>query len=266
MFQQKIPCKKFCFGLFQQIPWKKQARALSLILALISSLLEAAGRRVVVVVVVDGTLVVVDCNLSSSSLQIPWKKQSITFCLSLCLASLERDGRTVVVVVVVVAKVSVVGFVYTSFCEKSQPIPWVKQSLSNSVDESRLCGAAALLLDAAVVVVVVGVVVVGVVVVVVVEVVVAMVVVDVVVTTLETANVVEAAGDAVVVNLNGELLPLPPSWNSFGRRDSVRVLSSTGASVVRRDSVRVLSSTGDPDVSSSRGDPDVSSCNLLRST
>jgi len=39
---------------FQQIPWKKQARALSLILALISSLLEAAGRRVVdVVVVVD---------------------------------------------------------------------------------------------------------------------------------------------------------------------------------------------------------------------
>ena len=45
-------------------------------------------------------------------LQIPWKKQSITFCLSLCLASLERDGRTVVVVVVVVVTgVSVVGFV-----------------------------------------------------------------------------------------------------------------------------------------------------------
>jgi len=100
--------------MFQQIPWKKQARALSLILALISSLLEAAGRRVVDVVVVDGDWVVVDdfCNLSSSSLQIPWKKQSITFCLSLCLASLEREGRAVVdVVVVVVTKVSVVGFV-----------------------------------------------------------------------------------------------------------------------------------------------------------
>ena len=47
-------------------------------------------------------------------LQIPWKKQSITFCLSLCLASLERGGRAVVVVVVVVvATASVVGFVYT---------------------------------------------------------------------------------------------------------------------------------------------------------
>jgi len=103
------------FEIFQQIPWKKQARALSLILALISSLLEAAGRRVVDVVVVDGDWVVVDefCNLSSSSLQIPWKKHSITFCLSLCLASLEREGRAVVdvVVVVVVTKVSVVGFV-----------------------------------------------------------------------------------------------------------------------------------------------------------
>jgi len=72
----------------------------------------------VVVEVVDG--VVVDefplGNLSSSSLQIPWKKQSITFCLSLCLASLERVGRAVVVVVVVVvATDSVVGLVYTSF-------------------------------------------------------------------------------------------------------------------------------------------------------
>jgi len=110
-----------CFFLIQQIPWKKQARALSLILALISSLREVAGRRVVdvVVEVVDG--VVVDefplGNLSSSSLQIPWKKQSITFCLSLCLASLERDGRAVVVVVVVVIvdTDSVVGLVYTSF-------------------------------------------------------------------------------------------------------------------------------------------------------
>jgi len=114
MLQQQIPCKKTYFEMFQQIPWKKQARALSLILALISSLLEAAGLRVVdvVVVVVDGARVVVDCNLSSSSLQIPWKKHSITFCLSLCLASLERDGRTVVVVVVVVVTgVSVVGFV-----------------------------------------------------------------------------------------------------------------------------------------------------------
>jgi len=194
--------------------------------------------------VVDGARVVVDCNLSSSSLQIPWKKQSITFCLSLCLASLEREGRAVVVVVVVVVTtVSVVGFVYTSFCEKSQPIPWVKQSLSNSVEESRLRGAAALLLDAAVVVVVDAVVLVVVVVVVVfvVVVVVVVVVVDMVVTTLEMAIVVEAAGDAVVVNLNGELPPLPLSWNSVGRRDSVRVLSRTG-------------------------DPDVSSCNLLRST
>merc|ERR1712032_1583784 len=156
MFQQQIPCKKH-IEMFQHIPWKKQARALSLILALISSLLEAAGRRVVDVVVGDWVVVDEFCNLSSSSLQIPWKKQSITFCLSLCLASLEREGRAVVnvvVVVVVVTKVSVVGFVYTSFCEKSQPIPWVKQSLSNSVEESRLRGAAALLLDAAVVVVV----------------------------------------------------------------------------------------------------------------
>jgi len=98
----------------QQIPWKKQARALSLILALISSLLDAAGRRVVVVVVgVVGVGNVLNLdNLSSSSLQIPWKKHNITFCLSLCLASLERDGRTVVVVVVVVVTAaSVVGFV-----------------------------------------------------------------------------------------------------------------------------------------------------------
>jgi len=98
----------------QQIPWKKQARALSLILALISSLLDAAGRRVVVVVVVVvgvGNVLNLD-NLSSSSLQIPWKKHNITFCLSLCLASLERDGRAVVVVVVVVVTAaSVVGFV-----------------------------------------------------------------------------------------------------------------------------------------------------------
>jgi hypothetical protein len=90
---------------------------------------------VVDVVVDGGDRVVVDGfplgSLSSSSLQIPWKKQSITFCLSLLLASLERDGRAVVVVVVV-------GFVYTSFCEKSQPIPRLKHSLSNSVDESRL--------------------------------------------------------------------------------------------------------------------------------
>jgi len=241
--------EKSLFEMFQQIPWKKQARALSLILALISSLREAAGRRVVDVVVEGGARVVVEglplVSLSSSSLQIPWKKQSITFCLSLCLASLERGGRAVVVVVVVVvARASVVGFVYTSFCEKSQPIPRLKQSLSNSVDESRLCGADALLLDAAVVVVVDVVVVVVMVVVVVVVVVDAVVVVvvvvvdDVVVTTLETAI---AAGDAVVVNLNGELPPLPLSWNSVGRRDSVRVLSRTG-------------------------DPDVSSCNLLRST
>jgi len=98
----------------QQIPWKKQARALSLILALISSLLDAAGRRVVVVVVgVVGVGNVLNLdNLSSSSLQIPWKKHNITFCLSLCLASLERDGRAVVVVVVVVVTAaSVVGFV-----------------------------------------------------------------------------------------------------------------------------------------------------------
>jgi len=99
----------------QQIPWKKQARALSLILALISSLLDAAGRRVVDVVVVGvvgvGSVLNLD-NLSSSSLQIPWKKHNITFCLSLCLASLERDGRAVVVVVVVVVTAaSVVGFV-----------------------------------------------------------------------------------------------------------------------------------------------------------
>jgi len=248
----------------------------------------------VVVVVVDG--VVVDefplGNLSSSSLQIPWKKQSITFCLSLFLASFESVGRAVVVVVVVVvvATDSVVGLVYTSFCEKSQPIPRLKQSLSNSVDESRLCGGEALLLDAAVVVVVVdvvGVVVVDVVVVVgleVVAVVVVIVVVTVVATTLESAIIVEDpgdagdtvvdagpdddvdagdarvgnsgdagvgdggdvvavdAGDGVVVNLNGELPPLPLSWNSIGRLDSVRVLSKTGV----------------PD--------EVSSCNLLRST
>merc|ERR1719220_2109535 len=142
--------KKIFCEMFQQIPWKKQARALSLILALISSLREAAGRRVVDVVVDGGARVVVEglplVTLSSSSLQIPWKKQSITFCFSLCLASLERDGRAVVVVVVVVvATASVVGFVYTSFCEKSQPIPRLKQSLSSSVDESRLCGAVALL-------------------------------------------------------------------------------------------------------------------------
>jgi len=48
-------------------------------------------------------------------------------------------------------------------------------------------------------------------------------------------------GDAVVVNLNGELPPLPLSWNSIGRLDSVRVLSNTG-------------------------DPGVSSCSLLRRT
>jgi len=60
----------------------------------------------VVDVVVDvGDLVVVDGfrlgSLSSSSLQIPWKKHRITFCLSRCLASFESPGRTVVVVVVV---------------------------------------------------------------------------------------------------------------------------------------------------------------------
>jgi len=158
--------------------------------------------------------------------------------------------------------------------------------LSNSVDESRLCGADALLLDAAVVVVVVDVVVVVVDVVVVVglEVVVVIVVVAVVATTLESAIIVEDpgdagdtvvdagpddavdvgdagvgdavdvgddgvgdagagdAGDVVVVNLNGELPPLPLSWNSIGRLDSVRVFSKTGV----------------PD--------EVSSCNLLRST
>jgi len=238
--------EKSLFEMFQQIPWKKQARALSLILALISSLREAAGRRVVDVVVEGGARVVVEglplVSLSSSSLQIPWKKQSITFCLSLCLASLERDGRAVVVVVVVVvATASVVGFVYTSFCEKSQPIPRLKQSLSNSVDESRLCGADALLLDAAVVVVVDVVVVVVVVVVVDVVVVVVVVVVDVVVTTVESAIIVEDPGEAVVVNLNGELPPLPLSWNSIGRLVSVRVFRRTG-------------------------DPEVSSCNLLRST
>jgi len=69
------------------MPWKKQARARSLILALISILLEGAGLLVVVVgagVVVD----LVPCeSLSSSSLQIPWKKQSMTLCLSLSLAS-----------------------------------------------------------------------------------------------------------------------------------------------------------------------------------
>merc|ERR550519_1061727 len=102
----------------------------------------------------------------------------MTFCLSLCLASFERLGRAVVVVVVVVVTTaSVVGFVYTSFCEKSQPIPRLKQSLSNSVDESRLCGADALLLVVAVVVVVVVVVDVVVVDVVVVDVVVVVVVV-----------------------------------------------------------------------------------------
>jgi hypothetical protein len=109
------------------MPWKKQARARSLILALISFLLEGAGLLVVEVVVV-GAGVVVDLvlceSLSSSSLQIPWKKQSMTLCFSLCLASWERDGRVVVVVVVVVVvAASVVGFVYTSFCEKSQPMP-----------------------------------------------------------------------------------------------------------------------------------------------
>jgi len=71
------------------MPWKKQARARSLILALISFLLEGAGLLVVEVVV--GASVVVDLapceSLSSSSLQIPWKKQSMTLCLSLCLAS-----------------------------------------------------------------------------------------------------------------------------------------------------------------------------------
>jgi len=79
---------------------------------------------VVDVVVDGGDLVVVGGfrldSLSSSSLQIPWKKHSITFSLSLCLASWESPGRTVVVVVVVVVTTdSVVGFVYTSFCEKS---------------------------------------------------------------------------------------------------------------------------------------------------
>jgi len=67
--------KKIFCEMFQQIPWKKQARALSLILALISSLREAAGRRVVDVVVDGGDRVVVDelllGSLSSSSLQIP---------------------------------------------------------------------------------------------------------------------------------------------------------------------------------------------------
>jgi hypothetical protein len=110
------------------MPWKKQARARSLILALISFLLEGAGLLVVEVVVVVGAGVVVDLvlceSLSSSSLQIPWKKQSMTLCFSLCLASWERDGRVVVVVVVVVVvAASVVGFVCTSFCEKSQPMP-----------------------------------------------------------------------------------------------------------------------------------------------
>jgi len=158
--------------------------------------------------------------------------------------------------------------------------------LSNSVDESRLCGAEALLLDAAVMVVVVDVVVVAVDVVVVVvvdvvvvvglevvAVVVVIVVVAVVAATLESAIIVEDPGDAgdtvvdagpddavdagdagvgdagagdagnvVVVNLNGELPPLPLSWNSIGRLDSVRVFSKTGV----------------PD--------EVSSCNLLRST
>jgi len=107
------------------MPWKKQARARSLILALISFLLEGAGLLVVVVVGAGVVVDLVPCeSLSSSSLQIPWKKQSMTLCFSLCLASWERDGRVVVVVVVVVVvAASVVGFVYTSFCEKSQPMP-----------------------------------------------------------------------------------------------------------------------------------------------
>jgi len=71
--------EKSLFEMFQQIPWKKQARALSLILALISSLREAAGRRVVDVVVDGGARVVVEglplVNLSSSSL---WRKEKAT--------------------------------------------------------------------------------------------------------------------------------------------------------------------------------------------